>query len=216
MNTMQNFSSNPSAPPVLVQHPQYPELPAHALTESTNFRIKKIMDDEKLLQNEIKARNALFKKYGRFISITDGIEFSLITADIIVGTAAAFIPGAGAAISSMAFSGVALISGLAKILHIKLTGKKMKHYKLSTIAQTTLANVAFKISKAIADGYISHEEFEDIQNVINDWRKGPEPIDTKKPVLTPDAIELLSQQAVQKAQEDLLDQIKKINTKKGT
>lgn len=210
MDTTQNFISTPSAPTALVQYPQLPI----RVSESTNFRIKKIMDDEKLLQDEIKARNAMCKKYGRFMSLTDSVEFSLITVDILVGALAALIPGVGVFVSSAAFSGIAAISGIAKIIHIRLNGKKMKHYRLSTIAQTTLANVTFKISNAISDGEISHEEFEDIQRLINDWKKGPEPKDLSKPALTPDTIELLSQQAAKKAQEDLFQQIKKISTKK--
>jgi hypothetical protein len=177
------------------------------------------MDDEKLLQDEIKARNAMAKKYGRLMGLVDGVEFTLITADIVVGTVGALVPGLGVFISSAAFSGVALISGVAKILHIRLNSKKMKHCKLATVAQTTLTNMEFKISKAISDGYISHEEFEDIQNVISEWKKSPEPNSngSKKPsALSPETIELLSQQAAQKAQEDLLEQIKKINTKKTT
>jgi hypothetical protein len=209
MNTTQNFSSTPSAPTALVKYPQL-----SSISDSTNFRIKKIMDDEKLLQDEIKARKALCKKYGRIMTVTDGVEFSLIAADIILGFAAAAIPGVGVLVSSAAFSGVAIISGISKLIHIKLTGKKMKHYRLSTIAQTTLANITFKISKAISDGQISHEEFEDIQNVITEWKKGPTSPNSNKNTITPDTIELLSQQAAQKAQEDLLEQIKKINGKK--
>jgi len=188
---------------------KYPEL----LTESTNFRIKKIMDDEKLLQDEVKSRNSLCKKYGRFITLTDGIEYTLILADIIVGTAATLIPGVGSVVSSVTFSGVGIISGVAKLIHNKLNEKKHKHDKCKTVADTTLSNLHHKISKAIADGQISHEEFEDIQNTMDEWRKG-QFIPSKQASLSPETFELLSQQATEKAQKELLEQLKQLNAKK--
>jgi hypothetical protein len=209
MTTSVNFNT-PTAPSMFKgdNFTKYPEL----LTESTNFRIKKIMDDEKLLQDEIKSRNSICKKYGRFSSLTDGVEYTLILADIVVGTLAATIPGVGSVISSATFSGVGLISGVAKLIHSKLNEKKLKHYKLSVIAHTTLNNLHHKISKAIIDGQITHEEFEDIQNTINEWKKGPSTSLSKQPTLSPETIELLSQQATEKAQKDLLEQLKQINT----
>jgi hypothetical protein len=56
MSTTAIFNT-PSAPSMFKgeNFTKYPEL----LTDSTNFRIKKIMDDEKLLQEEIKSRNGI-------------------------------------------------------------------------------------------------------------------------------------------------------------
>jgi hypothetical protein len=210
MTTVANFNT-PSAPLLFKgdNSTKYPEL----LTDSTNFRIKKIMDDEKLLQDEIKTRKSICKKYGRFSSLTDGVEYTLILADIVVGTLAATIPGVGSIISSATFSGVGLISGVAKLIHSKLNDKKLKHYKLSVIAHTTLNNLHHKISKAIIDGQITHEEFEDIQNIINDWKKGPSSasLSNKQPTLSPETIELFNKQATEKVKKDLLEQLKKQN-----
>jgi hypothetical protein len=210
MNTTVQFST-PSAPSIFKGDnlTKYPEL----LSDSTNFRIKKIMDDEKVLQDEIKSRNSTCKKYGRFSTLTDGVEYTLILADIVMGTLATALPGVGSVVSAAAFSGVGLISGAAKLIQSKLNEKKLKHYKLSVIAHTTLTNLHHKISKAIIDGQISHEEFEDIQNTMNEWKKGPLST-TKQPTLSPETIELLSQQATEKAQKDLLEQLKQINAKK--
>jgi len=210
MNVQGHFNT-PTAPSMFKGDgmTQYPEL----LTESTNFRIKKIMDDEKLLRDEIKSRNSMCKKYGRFSTLTDSVEYTLILADIVIGTLAATMPGIGSMVSSATFSGVGLISGVAKLIQTKLNSKKLKHYKLSVIANTTLNNLHHKISKAIIDGHISHEEFEDIQNTITEWKKGSiEP--NQQPTLSPETIELLSQQATEKAQKDLLEQLKQISVKK--
>ena len=56
-----NTFSTPSAPSLIrgENFTKYPEL----LSDSTNFRIKKIMDDEKLLEDEVKNRNSICKKY---------------------------------------------------------------------------------------------------------------------------------------------------------
>jgi hypothetical protein len=210
MNTSAQFNT-PSAPSMFKGDnlTKYPEL----LSDSTNFRIKKIMDDEKVLQDEIKSRDSMCKKYGRFSALTDGIEYTLILTDIVVGTLATAFPGVGSVVSAATFSGVGLISGAAKLIQSKLNEKKLKHYKLSVIAHTTLTNLHHKISKAIIDGQISHEEFEDIQNTMNEWKKGPSST-TKQPTLSPETIELLSQQATEKAQKDLLEQLKQIHAAK--
>lgn len=211
MNTSANFTSNPSAPSLFKGENlvKYPEL----LSESTNFRIKKIMDDEKLLQDEIKSRNSTYKKYGRLASLTNGIEYTLILADIVVGTLATAIPGVGSVVSAATFSGVGLISGAAKLVQNKLFEKKLKHYKLSVVAHTTLNNLHHKISKSIIDGQITHEEFEDIQVIMNEWKKTPKPVSNHQP-LSSESFELLSQQATEKAHKDLLEQLKKIQNKK--
>lgn len=190
---------------------KYPEL----LTNSTNFRIKKIMDDEKLLEDEIKNRNSIYKKYGRFSSLTGGIEYSLIIADIVIGSLATAIPGIGSVVSAATFSGVGIISGAAKLVQKKLNEKQLKHYKLSVIAQTTLNNLHYKISKAIIDGQINHEEFEDIQNIVNEWKKGPSS-ESKQPALSPETIEILNQKANEKAQNDLLEQLKQLKQQSAT
>jgi len=210
MNTSAQFNT-PSAPSMFKGDnlTKYPEL----LSDSTNFRIKKIMDDEKVLQDEIKSRNSICKKYGRLSTLTDGVEYTLILADIVIGTLATALPGVGNVVSAATFSGVGLISGMAKLIQSKLNEKKLKHYKLSVVAHTTLTNLHHKISKAIIDGQISHEEFEDIQNTMNEWKKGPTST-TKQPTLSAETIELLSQQATEKAQKDLLEQLKQINAKK--
>jgi hypothetical protein len=211
MNTSATFINTPSAPSLFKGENivRYPEL----LSESVNFRIKKIMDDEKLLQDEIKSRKSTYKKYGRVVTLTNGVEYTLILADILVGTLATTIPVVGGTVSSAVFSGIGLISGMAKIIQSKLYEKKLKHYKLSVVAHTTLNNLHHKISKAIVDGEITHEEFEDIQNVIHEW-KNKQFTPSKDTNVSPETIELLNQQATEKAQKDILEQLKRFNVKK--
>ena len=210
MNTTAVNFNLPSAPALFKgdSSVKYPEIP----NESTNFRIKKIMDDEKLLQDEIKSRNSICKKYGRFSSLTDGVEYTLILADIVLGTLATTLPVVGTAVSAVTFSGVGIISGLAKLIQSKLNEKKMKHHTLSVIASTTLNNLHHKISQAIVDGQITHEEFADIQNVMMEWKKGPK-LPSKPQTLDPTTLELLNQQATEKAQKELLEQLKQLNDK---
>lgn len=211
MSTLPNFNNTPSAPSIFIEgnSSRYPEL----LNDSTNFRIKKIMDDEKMLRDEIKHRNSICKKYGRYLSLTDSVEYTLILTDIVIGTLAAAIPGVGSVVSSATFSGVGLISGAAKLIQAKLNNKKLKHYRMCVIANTTLNNLYHKISKAIIDGQITHEEFEDIQTVISEWKNESKSYTKQQMTMSPETIELLSQQATEKAQKELLDQIKQLNLK---
>jgi hypothetical protein len=212
MTTSDSFINIPSAPTAFVDSVKYPEL----LSESTNFRLKKIIDCEKLLQDEIKKRNSLYKKYGRLSTCTESIEYALIIGDIGVGALATAIPVVGSVVSAATFSGIGVISGIAKVIQNKLNNKRMKHYKLSTVATTTLNILNRKISKACTDGQISHEEYEDILNTMDEWTKGPISPE-KQPALSKETVELLSQQAIEKVQKDLLEQLeqlKKLNNKK--
>lgn len=181
----------------------YPEI---SFNESTNFRIKKLMDDEKLLHDEIRFRNTMAKKYGRVSTFTDILEYGLIAGDIVVGTLCAAIPGIGTTISTITFSGVGAISGFAKVLQVKLTAKKTKHRDLALVAKTTLANLTFKISKAISDGQITHDEFEDIQETLKSWKKLRADADSKvdKSALSPELIKSLTE----KAQRELIQKLK--------
>lgn len=185
---------------------EYPDL--INFNESTNFRIKKLMDDEKLLQDEIKFRTALSKKYGRYAAVADVLEWTLIAGDIVVGTMCAAIPGIGSTISTITFSGVGAISGFSKIVQAKLTSKKTKHRDLSIVAKTTLDNLHHKISKAIADGQITHDEFEDIQSTVNMWKKarsGELAGSIREPLLTPEMIQTLTANA----QKELIARLQK-------
>jgi hypothetical protein len=192
---------------------RYPTLPVSEypdlinFNESTNFRIKKLMDDEKLLQDEIKFRSGLSKKYGRYAAVADVLEWTLIAGDIVVGTVCAAIPGIGSTISTITFSGVGAISGFSKIVQAKLTSKKTKHRDLSIVAKTTLDNLHHKISKAIADEQITHEEFEDIQNTVNTWKKfrSGELAGSAQPLLTPEMIQTLTENA----QKELIARLQK-------
>jgi len=188
------YTSKSATAPVI-----YPEL----LNESTNFRIKKIMDDENHLREEVKFRDSMCKKYGRFSTMIDVLEYTLILGDIVIGTTAAALPGVGSVISTAIFSGVGLISGAAKLIQVRLNNKKLKHSHFSTVAATTLTNLHHKISKAISDGNISHEEFEDIQSTMNEWKNEKTP-NKHTQSLTPEIIQALTQQA----QKELIEKIK--------
>lgn len=191
--------------PLVEKQNLYPKF----MDDSTNYRIKKIMDDSLILQNCIKERNILTKKYTRVSTVLDVLEYLLISGDIIIGTAAAAIPGVGPLIPTTIFSGVGVISGIAKFIQTKLNEKKQKHSNKATEASTTLHNLHFKISKAINDGEISHNEFEDIQNTINDWRCQKDQYTENVPV-NPEFFNSITKEVTEKTQKQIIEHLKKM------
>jgi hypothetical protein len=180
------------------------------ISNSTNYRLVVLTESQKMLEEEIRFRNSMSKKYTRFSNLTNGVEYALILTDIVLGAVAAAIPGVGGIISATAtFSGAAVVSGIAKVINHKLSTKKAKHDKLSTIAATTLNNVLSKISKSISDGEVSHAEFIDVQNTINDW-KNDQNTSKKSVAVDQTTLDLLNQKAVEQAQKDLVLRLTKV------
>ena len=131
------------------------------------YRLKKMEEVEKFLQNEINQREKLYKKFKRYSTSIRLVDHALITATVISGSGsiAALCTGIGLPVS-IALGGVTLCLSLATAITRKTNKlfdtKAKKHDKITVLAQTKLDSVHDTISRAINDDHIDPTEFQRI------------------------------------------------------
>ena len=155
-----------SAPPL------YPTLPDENVS---SFRLKKICDCQKELENEISHYRKVSKKYKRANSIAH-------TSSTLTGVLAAVLSSTGLAVS---LSGIGVIAGapLAGIAGLlgfisttmtigskKLNKKITKHEKIVSLAEAKHLLINKLISKAFNDGSVSDVEFDLIIHEVEQYK----------------------------------------------
>jgi len=133
--------------------------------DMNNYRINHIMNQYKYLDEERKTRNNLKKKYDKLSNACFGAEFFMTVSELgIVGTSIALpvmIP------FSVPVS-VALTTCLAILRSTNglITKTVNKHSKIELLAKAKLNSIEDKFTKAMTDGEITDEEFNDIKQEI--------------------------------------------------
>jgi hypothetical protein len=181
--------------------------------DSSDFRLKKVMDDQKVLETEIRFRKSVYRQYCRVYNFTNMVEYMFVVVDIFLGVTSS-LEGTESAffksrVSMITFAVVGMISGIIKIAQRTLDQKKLKHYRIMITASTTLSNLDTKISKAINDGLITHEEFEDIQGVMKEWKNFKSAQKTESATVPSQTLELLTIQV----RKDMIDKLQKLDQK---
>lgn len=160
----------PSAPPL------YPTLPdaSEATSEAVSFRLKKICDCQKELENEMSHYRKVSKKYKRANSIAR-------TSSTLTRVMAAILSSTGLTVS---LSGIGVIAGapLAGIAGLlgfistamtlgnkKMNTKITKREKTVSLAESSQLSISKLISKAMNDGHISDAEFNLILREIEQY-----------------------------------------------
>ena len=139
------------------------------------FRLNKISKIEDYFIIEIKERELMSKKLSKYISFFDYFDKSLIVLSVtnrsisIASFAAVIgIPvGIPNASLSYAFS---LCTDLFKKLLKATRSKKKKHNKSFMLARSKLNSIESKISEALINNQISHEDFMTIINEERNYR----------------------------------------------
>ena len=152
----------PSAPPL------YPSLSVG------DYRLRKISDCQKELENEISHYRRISKKYKRAKTIINAFAAStgVLTAVLSSASFATLVTGIGAIIG-------APIAGIACLLGTALTAasfgsgrlniKVIKHEKTVSLAESKHLSVSRLVSKALTDGSISDAEFNLILREIDNY-----------------------------------------------
>ena len=153
----------------------YPELPVE---DGQNYRLNKISEIEKQLQDESVVRKTLYKKYKRVINITDGVDTVLISASVVMS-------GIGFAVPIMLpLEIAAVVCGslgvFVKLIRRRLHKKTQKHYEIKTIADSKLNSIKDSISKSLTDGQISEQEFKSILDELDKYNKLKDSIRSKQ------------------------------------
>ena len=134
------------------------------------FRLNKISEIEDYFIAEIKERELMSKKLNKYISFLDYFDKPLIVLSVTSGGVSieSFAMAIGAPIGitsaslSLAFS---LCTLLVKKLLKATRNKKKKHNKIVMLARTKLNSIEGKISEALMNNQISHE---DLITIINE------------------------------------------------
>ena len=145
------------------------------------FRLNKISEIEDYFITEIKERELVSKKRSKYISFFDYFDKSLIVSSasscsISIASFATVI-GTPVGITSTSLSlTFSLCTGLAKKLLKATKNKKKKHNKIVMLARSKLNSIESKISEALVNNQISHEDFMTIINEERNYRELKESI----------------------------------------
>ena len=152
----------PSAPPL------YPSLSVG------DYRLRKISDCQKELENEISHCRRISKKYKRAKTIINAFAAStgVLTNVLSSASFATFVTGIGAPIGAP-IAGIACLLGTASTAASfgcgRLNTKVTKHEKTVSLAESKHLSVSRLVSKALTDGSISDVEFNLILREIDNY-----------------------------------------------
>ena len=164
----------------------YPTLNATLLNEiplsnQQHFRLNKINEIKNYFVAEIKEKELMSKRLSKYIAFCDYFDKSIIVLSATSGSISiasfATVIGTPVGIASaslgLAFS---LSTGIVKNL-LKITqDKKKKHNKIIMLARSKLNSIESKVSEALINSEISHEDFMIIINEEKNYRELKESI----------------------------------------
>ena len=137
-----------------------------------DFRLKKISDCQKELENEISHYRRISKKYKRAKTIINAASTGVLTAVLSSASFASFLTGIGAPIGAP-IAGIACLLGTASTAASfgsgRLNKKVTKHEKTVSLAESKHLSVSRLVSKALTDGSISDVEFNLILREIDNY-----------------------------------------------
>ena len=144
----------PSAPPL------YPSLRENV----GGYRLTKISDCQKELENEISHYRRISKKYKRAKTIINAFAAATGALIVVLSTAslATLLSGIGT-LAGVPIAGIATLMGItftaAGVSSERLNKKVTKHDKTVSLAESKHLSVSRLVSKALTDGSISDVEF---------------------------------------------------------
>ena len=178
-----------------------------------SYRLKIIREIQAFLEEEIKNREAISKKYFRMAKVVNTVDNALIVVTRgAEGTGAVLLSTGVGSPLALGISGVVTgaVSLIGNIFSKKATTKAEKHLKIKTLATAKLDTIASHISKALTDDFISNEEFNLIMEEMNKYKALKENIrnNTKKKLKTEEE-ESLIERGRQEARESFRKLVEK-------
>ena len=148
-------------------HNMYPNLSALLnvpLNDQKHFRLNKINEIEHYFVAEIKERELMNKRFSKYIAFFDYIDKSLIVLSLTTGSISiasfATVIGEPVGITSASFClAFSICTGIVKKLSKIRRNKKKKQNKMVMLARSKLNGIESKISEALINNEISHENF---------------------------------------------------------
>ena len=151
------------------RHKIYPNLHEIPLNDQQQFRLNKINEIKNHFVAEIKERELMSKRLSKYIPSFDYFDKSLIVLSVTTGYISigsfATVIGAPVGIVSASFSLISSIfTGIVKKLLKTTRNKKKTHNKIVMLARSKLNSIESKISEALINNEIIHEDFMTIIN----------------------------------------------------
>ena len=140
-----------------------------SLSDQKQFGLNKINEIKDYFVAEIKERELVRKRLSKYIASFEYFDKSLIVLSITTGSISiasfATVIGAPVGIVSASFSlAFSISTGIVRKLLETTRNKKKKHKKIVTLARSILNSIESKISEALINNEISHEDFMTIIN----------------------------------------------------
>ena len=151
-------------------HNIYPNL------NEQQFRLKKINGIDDCFVAEIKKRVLMSKRFSKYIASFDYFDKSSIILSVTTGSISiasfAIVIGVPVGMASASFSlEYSITTGIVKELLKTLKNKRRKHNKIFMLARSKLDSLESKISEAMINNEISHEDFTTIINEEKKYRE---------------------------------------------
>ena len=167
----------------------YPILPewepsAPPLDGGQSYRLQKINEIQRVLEDEREKRHNLSKKYHKAVKVVGNIDSALVTISMGLSVAGVGILSTVIAVPAViVMETTALGAGFLGIIggqfNKMLMRKAEKHEKIKVIAETKLDTINGLISKALTDNKISDEEYTLILSEVIKYRKMKEDVRSK-------------------------------------
>ena len=153
----------------------YPNLSAN-ISNNQQFRLKKFNETKDYFLPEIKERELMSKNLSKYIASFDYLDKSLIVLSVATGSIsiASFATAIGAPVGLMSAScslAFSVTTGFIKKFLKTIRNKKKKHNKIVMLARSKLNSIESKISEALINNEISHEDFMTILNEEKKYRE---------------------------------------------
>ena len=149
-----------------------------------NYRIEKINEVQRSLEEEREKRCNLSKKYYRGVTVVNNVDAVLTALSMGLGVAGVGLLSTIVLTPAvMAMEGVAICAGIlsmvGKYVNKKLSIKAKKHEQIKVLTEAKLNTINDLISKALNDGNISVEEFSLIMTELTKFQEMKENIKKK-------------------------------------
>ena len=163
-----NFCETPN------MYPNLNAIPLSAnISNDRQFRLNKINEIKDYFIAEIRDRELMSKNLSKYIASFDYLDKSLIVLSVITGSIsiAPFATVIGAPVGIMSAScslAFSITTGFVKKFLKTTRNKKKKHNKIVMLARSKLNSVESKISEALINNEICHEDF---MTILNEEKK---------------------------------------------
>ena len=149
-------------------HNMYPNVSKNISNEQ-EFRLNKINEIKDYFIPEIRERELMSKRLSKYIVSFNYFDKSLIVLSVATGSISIVsfptVVGAPVGMMSASFSlAFSITTGFVKRFLKTTSNKNKKHYKIVKIARSKLNSTESKISEALINNEVSHEDFMTIMN----------------------------------------------------